>query len=110
VRGTLEVVATKEFAATGTVVVGVTGRSDRCARAGRLVVDVTVVVVVVVVVATNVVTGDVEEGGRDEAAGTCGVVAEVRVKTRTSRRIGLDHIKRWALFREKCVRAIVFEG
>jgi hypothetical protein len=57
-----------------------------------------------------VVTGDVEEGGCDEAAGTPGVAAEVSVKTRTTSRTGLDHIKRCVLFREKCARAIVFEG
>ncbi len=63
-----------------------------------------------VFVAAVVVTGDLEEGGRDEAAGPWGVVAEVRVKTKTTRRIGLDHIKRCVLFSEKCARAIVFEG
>jgi hypothetical protein len=57
-----------------------------------------------------VVTGDFEESGRDETAGTLGVEAVVRVTTRTTRSTGLDHIKRCGLFKEKCVRAIVFEG
>ena len=77
----------------------------------RSVVGVDVVVVVVnesgpVVV----VAGDVEERGSDEATGPLGVVAEVSVKTSTTRSIGLDHIKRCVLFSEKCARAIVFEG
>jgi hypothetical protein len=63
----------------------------------------------VVVAETGVVTGDVEEGGRDEAAGPCGDEA-VRVNTSTSSRSGLDHINRWALFSEKGVRDMVFEG
>jgi hypothetical protein len=50
-------------------------------------------VVVVVVAETGVVTGDVEEGGRDEAAGPRGDEA-VSVKTSTSSRTGLDHIMR----------------
>src|SRR5271154_5028058 len=61
---------------------------------------VVVAIVEVVVAGAWVVTGDVEEGGRDEAAGSCGAVA-VRVKTSTSSRSGLDHIKRCALFSEK---------
>jgi hypothetical protein len=56
-----------------------------------------------------VVTGDVEEGGRDETSGALGVEA-VRVKTRTSNRSGLDHISTWALFSEKGERDIVFVG
>jgi hypothetical protein len=61
------------------------------------------------VVGTWVVTGDVEEGGGDEAAGSRGDEA-LRVKTSTSNRSGLDHIKRWALFSEKGERVMVFEG
>lgn len=61
-------------------------------------------------VGATVVAGDVEEGGRDEAAGPLGAPDEVSVKTRTSRRIGLDHINRCVLLREESVRAIVFEG
>jgi hypothetical protein len=75
-------------------------------------VDVFVDVVVDVAVAvfgTWVVTGDVEEGGRDETSGALGDEA-VSVKTRTSNRRGLDHIKRWALFSEKGERDIVFVG
>jgi hypothetical protein len=76
-------------------------------------VDGRVVVVVlgwveVVTLEVGVVTGDVEEGGGDEAPGTSGVEA-VRVKTRTSNKSGLDHISRWALFSEKGER-IVFVG
>jgi hypothetical protein len=74
-------------------------------------VDVVVVgLVVVVEFVTGVVTGDVEEGGGDEAAGARGVDVAVRVKTRTINRSGLDHIKRWALFSEKGERGIVFVG
>jgi hypothetical protein len=62
----------------------------------------------VVTLGTCVVAGDVEEGGRDETSGALGVEA-VSVKTRTSNRSGLDHIKRWALFSEKGER-IVFVG
>jgi hypothetical protein len=79
----------------------------------RSVVGVDVVVVVVVVNESGpvvVVASDVEEGGSDEATGPLGVVAEVSVKTSTTRSIGLDHIKRCVLFSEKCARAIVFEG
>ncbi len=73
-------------------------------------VDVFVVGVVVVAVSgTWVVTGDVEEGGRNETSGALGDEA-VNVKTRTSNRSGLDHIKRWALFSEKGERDIVFVG
>jgi hypothetical protein len=57
-----------------------------------------------------VVTGDVEEGGGDEAAGTRGEVVAVSVNTRIINRSGLDHIKRWALFSEKGERVIVFVG
>ncbi|HEY5263000.1 MAG TPA: hypothetical protein VIJ08_01900 [Acidimicrobiales bacterium] len=63
----------------------------------------------VVTVGACVVTGDVEEGGRDETSGPLGVEA-VRVKTRTSNRSGLDHISKWALFSEKGERGIVFVG
>jgi len=66
-------------------------------------------VVVVAVFGTWVVTGDVEEGGRNETSGALGDEA-VNVKTRTSNRRGLDHIKRWALFSEKGERDIVFVG
>jgi hypothetical protein len=103
---TLEVVALEKllttdhvvavvFAATTTGVVGVVVLID--------------VLIDVVVTGAWVVTGDVEEGGGDEATGTRGGVA-VRVKTRTSSKIGLDHISRWALFREKGARVMVFEG
>jgi len=70
---------------------------------------VDVSVVVVAVFGTWVVTGDVEEGGRNETSGALGDEA-VNVKTRTSNRRGLDHIKRWALFSEKGERDIVFVG
>jgi hypothetical protein len=63
----------------------------------------------VVTVGAGVVTGDVEEGGRDETAGAPGDEA-VSVKTRTSNKSGLDHISRWALFSEKGERDIVFVG
>jgi hypothetical protein len=59
---------------------------------------------------TCVVTGDVEEGGGDEAARTRGADVAVRVNTRMISRSGLDHIKRWALFSEKGERVIVFVG
>jgi hypothetical protein len=105
---TVVVVTTEELsAARGVVVVGDTVVAGGRRWCGGVVV---VVVVVGIAVVKVVVTGDVEEGGRDEAAGPSGVAAEVRVKTRTTRRIGLDHIKRCVLFREKCARAIVFEG
>lgn len=71
---------------------------------------VVVGVVDVVELVTWVVTGDVEEGGGDEAAGARGVDVAVRVKTSTINRSGLDHIKRWALFSEKGERGIVFVG
>jgi hypothetical protein len=80
---------------------------------GRVCSVVGVDVVVVVVDESGpvvVVAGDVEEGGGDEAPGPLGVVAEVSVKTSTTRSIGLDHINRCVLFSEKCSRAIVFEG
>jgi hypothetical protein len=108
-RRTVVVVTTEELSATGGVVVGaVVDVEGRCAD-GRRCVVVVGVVVVEVGVAEVVVTGDVEEGGRDEAAGP-GVAADVSVNTNTIRRIGLDHIKRCVLFSEKCARAIVFEG
>jgi hypothetical protein len=107
IRRTVVVVTTEKLgAARGVVVVGVIG-GRRCCSGLR---GFRGVVVADVCVAEVVVTGDLEEGGRDEAAGTLGVAAEVRVNTRTTRRIGLDHIKRCVLFREKGVRAIVFEG
>jgi hypothetical protein len=71
-----------------------------------VVVEVDVVVGVLVVV----VAADFEEGRCDEAAGSFGGAADVRVNTSTTRRIGLDHIMRCVLFSEKCARAIVFEG
>jgi hypothetical protein len=107
IRRTVVVVTTEELSATGGVLVGVVGVVVRT-FAGRwrwgsdVVVDGGVDEVVV--------TGDVKEGGRDEAAGPLGVAADVRVNTKTTRRIGLDHIKRCVLFREKGARAIVFEG
>ena len=73
------------------------------------VVDVVVGTVDLVGTGTGDVAGDVEEGGGDEAAGPRGDDA-LRVKTSTSSRSGLDHIKRWALFSEKGVRDMVFEG
>ena len=81
-----------------------------------LVVDVLVVDAVdagrrdVVVFGTWVVAGDVEEGGSDEAPRTRGGDDAVKVKTSTSNKSGLDHIKRWALFSEKGERDIVFVG
>ena len=98
----VEVVTLEELLATDNVVfvifaVTITG------------VDVFVDVSVVVVFGTWVVTGDVEEGGRNETSGALGDEA-VNVKTRTSNRRGLDHIKRWALFSEKGERDIVFVG
>jgi hypothetical protein len=59
---------------------------------------------------TWVLTGDVEEGGGDEASGARGVELALSVKTSTISRSGLDHIKRWALFSEKGERDIVFVG
>jgi hypothetical protein len=107
IRGMVVVVTTEELSATGGVVVGaVVDVTGRCADGRR---SVVVVVVVETGVAEVVVTGDVEEGGRNEASGP-GVAADVRVNTNTTRRIGLDHIKRCVLFSEKCARAIVFEG
>jgi hypothetical protein len=104
---TLDVVTLKKFLATDDVVfvvfaVTITG------------VDVDVVVVVglvdVVEFGTWVLTGDVEEGGGDEASGARGVELALSVKTSTISRSGLDHIKRWALFSEKGERDIVFVG
>lgn len=111
IRRTVVVVTTEKLGtARGVVVVGVTG-GLRCGCVVVVVVDVCVAKVVAgECVAKVVVTGDLEESGCDEAAGTSGVAAEVRVNTNTTRRIGLDHIKRCVLFREKCARAIVFEG
>ena len=104
----LEVVTLEELLATDSVVfvifaVTITGVD--------VLVDVfvDVSVVVVAVFGTWVVTGDVEEGGRNETSGALGDEA-VNVKTRTSNRSGLDHIKRWALFSEKGERDIVFVG
>ena len=102
---TLEVVTLEELLATDDVVVA--GFVDFAVTMTR--VDGVVLGVVDVVVGAWVVTGDVEEGGGDEAAGPRGDDA-VRVKTRTSSRSGLDHIKRCALFREKGVRGMVVEG
>ena len=108
---TLEVVTPEKFLATNDVVgvefaVSITGGV-------RVVVGRVVVVVVIVVVfvrGTKVVTGDVVEGGGDEASGARGLDVAVRVKTSTRSSRGLDHIKRWALFSEKGERDIVFEG
>ena len=102
----VEVVTLEELLATDNVVfvifaVTITGVD--------VLVDVFVDVSVVVVFGTWVVTGDVEEGGRNETSGALGDEA-VNVKTRTSNRRGLDHIKRWALFSEKGERDIVFVG
>ena len=102
----LEVVTLEELLATDSVVfvifaVTITGVD--------VLVDVFVDVSVVVVFGTWVVTGDVEEGGRNETSGALGDEA-VNVKTRTSNKRGLDHIKRWALFSEKGERDIVFVG
>jgi hypothetical protein len=74
------------------------------------VVEVVEVVVVETCVGVRAVTGDVEEGGRDEAAGACGGDDALRVKTSTSKSSGLYHIRRWALFSEKGERGMVFEG
>ena len=90
------------FAVTITGVTGVTGVDG--------VDGVVVGLVDVVEFGTWVVTGDVEEGGGDEATGARGVDVAVRVKTRMISRSGLDHIKRWALFSEKGERVIVFVG
>ena len=71
------------------------------------------VVVVFTIVGTSVVAAtrtDVVVEGGFVFADWWGLDAEVRVKTRMSRRIGLDHVKRCALFSEKGVRGIVFEG
>ena len=102
----VEVVTLEELLATDNVVfvifaVTITGVD--------VLVDVFVDVSVVVVFGTWVVTGDVEEGGRNETSGALGDEA-VNVKTRTSNKRGLDHIKRWALFSEKGERVIVFVG
>jgi hypothetical protein len=108
IRRTVVVVTTEELSATGgVVVVGVSTRLGRCVGT---VVDGVTVVVGVDLDAIVVVTGDFEEGRRDEAPGPLAGAPDVRVKTRTTRSIGLDHIKRCVLFSEKCARAIVFEG
>jgi len=107
----LEVVTLEELLATNDVVfvifaVTITGVDVFV----DVFVDVCLVsVVVVAVFGTWVVTGDVEEGGRNETSGALGDEA-VNVKTRTSNKRGLDHIKRWALFSEKGERDIVFVG
>jgi hypothetical protein len=101
---TLVVVTLEKLLATDDVVGGV------FAVTSTGIVRVLGAIVDVVVVGTWVVTGDVEEGGGDEATGTRGVDLAVRVKTSTRSKSGLDHIKRWALFSEKGERGIVFEG
>jgi hypothetical protein len=103
---TLEVVTLEKLLATDDVVLVVLAVFAATITAVEGDVDA---IVEVVVTGTWVVTGDVEEGGGDEAAGPRGDVA-VRVKTSTSSSSGLDHIKRWALFSEKGVRDMVFEG
>ena len=102
-RLTLVVVTLEELLATDnvvTVVATVTTRGDGVVVAG----------LVGRVVGMGVVTGDVEEGGGDEASGACGADADVRVKTRMMSSSGLDHINRCALFSEKGERGIIFEG
>jgi hypothetical protein len=111
-----------KFGTVGRAVVVVTLEDRRTADHVVIVLAVTItggvvevlVAIVVVVVATcvgaRVVTGDVEEGRGDEAAGTRGGDDAVSVKTNTRRSSGLDHIKRWALFSEKGERGMVFEG
>jgi hypothetical protein len=108
---TLEVVTLEKLLATDHVVTVVFAATITGVDGGVVlfVVVLLVVMLVVVVTGTWVVTGDVEEGGGDEAAGARGDV-EVRVKTSTRSRSGLDHINRWALFREKGARVMVFEG
>jgi len=109
---TLVVVTPEKFLATNDVVgveFAVSNTGVERVVVGRVVV-VGTVVVVVFVRGTKVVTGDVEEGGGDEAPGTRGEDVAVRVKTSTRSKRGLDHIKRCALFSEKGERDIVFEG
>ena len=92
IRRTVVVVTTEELSATDGVVIGVVVAVGRwCVTRWWCVGDV---VVVEFGVAKVVVTGDVKEGGRDEAAGPLGVVPDVRVKTRTRSSTGLDHIRR----------------
>jgi hypothetical protein len=105
---TLVVVTLEKLLATDDVVGGVFAVTiTGVVRVLGAIVDV---VVSGTLVGTWVVTGDVEEGGGDEATGTRGVDVAVRVKTSTRSKSGLDHIKRWALFSEKGERGIVFEG
>lgn len=78
-----------------------------------------VVVGVEVVVGDGVVVGGEVDG---EVTGVAVVVVDargalswdpdvvVKVKTRTTRRIGLDHISRWVAFRGECINAFRFEG
>ncbi len=88
--GTVDVVSPEEVLATECVVlvvldvtmIGVDGTV------------VTTVGIVVVAFGARVVTGDVEEGGGDEAPWSPGADADVKVKTRTNKRRGLDHISR----------------
>jgi hypothetical protein len=98
--------------ATGRAVVAVTLEDGRTTDVVVALVEVVVgsVEVVATCVGTSVVTGDVEEGGSDEAAGTRGGDDAVRVNTSTRSSSGLDHINRWALFSEKGERGMVFEG
>ena len=105
---TLVVVTLEKLLATDDVVDGVLAVT--MTGVGRVLGTTVDVVVVTTPVGTWVVTGDVEEGGGDEATGTLGVDVAVRVKTSTRSKSGLDHIKRWALFSEKGERGIVFEG
>lgn len=100
---TLEVVTLEELRATDDVVL-VTFAVTMTGVDG-----VVLATVDVVVTGTGVVTGDVEEGGGDEAAGPRGDVA-LRVRTSTTSSSGLDHFKRLALFSEKGVRDMAFEG
>jgi hypothetical protein len=104
---TLVVVTLEKLLATDDVVGGVFAVTM---TGVERVLGATVVVVFTTLVGTWVVTGDVEEGGGDEATGTLGGDEAVRVKTSTRSKSGLDHIKRWALFSEKGERGIVFEG
>jgi hypothetical protein len=71
-------------------------------------------VVRVVVRVVGIVTASVVVVARTCAVGTVvdvlDAVAEVRVKTSTRSSTGLDHISRWALFRENCRCAMFFEG
>jgi hypothetical protein len=103
---TLVVVTAEELLATNHVV----GVEFAVTITGVVaVVAANVVVVTGTRLGTWVVTGDVEEGGGDEATGARGADVALNVKTRTKRSRGLDHIKRWALFSEKGER-MVLEG